>query len=411
MSRQEGLSQWTATVSTQLPHLSRPQAAVLAAWSYGIVLAQCCGLTTVAALLAALLDQRENTVRERLREWYRDAADKAGAQRGTKRQELDVTSCFAPLLRWVLAWWPADERRLALALDATSLGERFVVLALSVVYRGCALPVAWQVLPASQPGAWRPHWERLLRALDGAVPAEWQVLVLADRGLYARWLYTAIQQQGWHPFLRINQGGLVRPAGSDAFVPLRTLVPTVGSAWCGAVTCFATPQCQLACTLLARWDAGHREPWLVLTDLVPGQAEVAWYGLRGWVEQGFKDLKRGGWQWQHTRMSDPTRVARLWLALAVATLWAVSVGGEADAALPASSWETLPAAHIARRRGRHRPPPRLLSCFRRGVLRILAALLRGEPLPRGRFLPEPWSATSQGMAGLDLPAWPWPAAA
>src|SRR5215212_8554174 len=108
MSRQDGLSQWTETVSTQLPHLSRPQATVLAAWSYGIVLAQCCGLTTVAAFLAALLDQRENTVRERLREWYRDAADKAGAQRGAKRQELDVAGCFAPLLRWVLAWWPAD---------------------------------------------------------------------------------------------------------------------------------------------------------------------------------------------------------------------------------------------------------------------------------------------------------------
>ena len=398
MSRQDGLSQWTETVSTQLPHLSRPQATVLAAWSYGIVLAQCCGLTTVAAFLAALLEERENTVRERLREWYRDAADK----RGARRQELDVGSCLAPLLRWVLAWWAADERRLALALDATSLGDRFVVLAISVAYRGCAVPVAWHVLPANRPGAWRPHWERLLASLAAGVPADWQVLVLADRGLYARWLFTAIQQQGWHPFLRINLGGLVRPAGTDAFVPLRTLVAR-GGAWCGAVTCFASPQCQVACTLLARWGEGHRDPWLVLTDLAPSQAEVAWYGLRGWIEQGFKDLKRGGWQWQHTRMGDPARVARLWLALAVATLWAVSVGGEVDATLPASSWELLPAAHIARRRGRHRPPPRLLSCFRRGVLRILAALLRGEPLPLGRFRPAPWPATSGNVTTLVPP--------
>jgi hypothetical protein len=407
MSRQEGLSQWTATVSTQLPHLSRPQAAVLAAWSYGIVLAQCCGLTTVAAFLAALLGERDNTVRQRLREWYRDAADKRGAQ----RQELDVCGCFAPLLRWVLAWWASDERRLVLALDATTLGDRFVVLVISVVYRGCGIPIAWQVLPAQERGAWRPHWEQLLASLSDSVPADWQVLVLADRGLYARWLFTAIQQQGWHPFLRINRGGLVRPAGTDTFVPLRTLVPSVGGAWCGEVTCFASRDSQLSCTLLARWDAGHREPWLVLTDLAPAAAEVAWYGLRGWIEQGFKDCKRGGWQWQHTRMSDPRRVARLWLALAVATLWAVSVGGEADATLPASSWETLPAAHVARRRGRHRPPPRLLSCFRRGVLRILAALLRGEALPLGRFLPEPWPAMSRNVTTLVPPAAAWRAAA
>jgi hypothetical protein len=37
MSRQDGLSQWIATVSTQMPHLSRPQARVLALWSYGMV--------------------------------------------------------------------------------------------------------------------------------------------------------------------------------------------------------------------------------------------------------------------------------------------------------------------------------------------------------------------------------------
>jgi hypothetical protein len=394
MPRCAGLSQWTATVSTHLPHLSRPQAAVLALWSYGIVLAQCRGLATVAALLAAAQGERENTVRERLREWYRDA----GAKRGVQRREVAVAPCFAPLLRWVLAWWPPGERQLVLALDAGSLGERFVVLAVSVVYRGCAIPVAWAVLPAARPGAWRPHWERLLAALADAVPAGWAVLVQADRGLYARWLFRAIQARGWHPFLRINQQGQVRPAGAGGFIPLRALAPAVGSAWCGRVTCFAGRDCQLDCTLLARWDAGHADPWLILTDLTPAVAEAVWYGLRAWIEQAFKDFKRGGWQWQRTRMADPARVTRLWMALAVATLWVVSVGGAADAALPASTLDTLPAQHIARRARRRPRPPRLLSAFRRGVLAILAALLRGEPLPLGRFCPEPWPAATPTAA-------------
>jgi hypothetical protein len=29
--------------------------------------------------------------------------------------------------------------------------------------------------------------------------------------------------------------------------------------------------------------------------------------------------ERGGWQWQYTRMEDPARAERLWLALALAT--------------------------------------------------------------------------------------------
>src|ERR671932_2619048 len=97
-----------------------------------------------------------------------------------------------------------------------------------------------------------------------------------------------------------------------------------------------------------------------------------------------------GWQWHQTKMTDPARATRLWLAIAVATLWVVSVGGEADATLPVSSLEDLPELHVARRRATGRTRPRLLSCFRRGVLTILAALLQGQPLPLGRFLPEPW---------------------
>ncbi|MDP9316843.1 MAG: endonuclease, partial [Chloroflexota bacterium] len=108
------------------------------------------------------------------------------------------------------------------------------------------------------------------------------------------------------------------------------------------------------------------------------------------IEGGFKDIKRGGWQWHQTKMTDPPRAQRLWLAMAVATLWVVSVGGEADATLPASSLPALPALHVARRHPMTRGRPRLVSCFRRGVLRILAALLMGEQLPVGRFLPEPW---------------------
>jgi len=390
MADPDGLTAWTATVSAHLPHLTKPQAAVLARWSLGMVLARSCGLTTVAALLATLLGHKDDALRQRLREWYKDAKDKKGRRpvaQGNQRQELDVTTCLAPLLRWVLSWWPAEEHRLALALDATTLGQRFVVLAISVVYRGCAIPVAWLVIPATQPGAWQPYWVQLFGYLKNSVPADWVVIVLADRGLYAPWLFRTIQQLHWHPFLRINAGGKYRPKTASEWRLLGQVVPQVGQAWCGEVVCFKRQQ--LACTLLACWAEGHQDPWLMLTDLAPDQAQVAWYGLRTWIEAGFKHTKRGGWQWQNTRITDPARATRFWLALAVATLWVVSVGGEADATLPASSLPDLPATHVARRTTR-RSRPRLPSCFRRGVLVILAALLRGAPLPLGRFCPEPW---------------------
>src|SRR5256885_8490942 len=54
-------------------------------------------------------------------------------------------------------------------------------------------------------------------------------------------------------------------------------------------------------------DLGHDEAWLILTDLPAGAANPAWYALRMWIEQGFKSIKSGCWQWQHTRMQDAQR--------------------------------------------------------------------------------------------------------
>jgi len=353
---------------------------VLALWSFGMVLAGSCGRTAVGTVLAAGLGCAENTVRQRLREWCTDADDK----RGGKRREVAVESCCAPLLGWVLSWWAGTQ--LALALDATTLGDRFAVLAVGVVYRGCAIPVAWVILPGNTPRAWRREWLRLLRRLGPAVPADWRVIVLADRGLDARWLDRRIVRLGWHPFLRVNAGGTFRPTGQVRDAPLWSFA-AAGGTWQGTGTAFQGPARRLVSTLLVRWADGCAQPWLLLTDLPPAAADPCWSGMRAWIERGFKLTKRAGWQWQATRVTDPDRAARLWLAVAVATLWRVSVGGEADAALPAG---TIPALPTPPRRVRRTTRPRLISVFRRGLALLLAALLNDQPLPTGRFRPEPW---------------------
>jgi hypothetical protein len=373
MSHHEGLFQWTEQVSMRLPSLRTPQAVVLALWSFGIVVTRSSGSTTVAYFLARIGGQRAGTVRQRLREWCYDAPDK----RGAKRQEVEVTACFRPLLNWILSWWTGGETRLALALDATTLGQRFTVLAVSVVYRGLALPVAWAIVPATAAGSWQPHWQGLLRLLKGSIPADWTVVVLADRGLYARWLFETIVDCGWHPFLRINAQGQIRPVAGHHFRPLKQAVRCGGLVRRCEVLCFKTPAAQLRCTLLAQWLAEHADPWLILTDLPPRQAEAAWYGMRSWIEASFKYTKRGGWHWEQTKMTDPARAERLWLAMAVASLWVVSLGDEPWLVDAAPGFGRLPVAPS-------------LSAFRRGWLTLLALLLSSHHIPCGAFQPLPW---------------------
>jgi len=369
----------------------------LVLWSAGIALSGVAGITQISALLAVVLQEQEQTVFQRLREWYLDAGQKSGQ----KRRDLEVSTCFAPLLGWVLRLWNSEKRHLPLVMDATSLGNRWTILVISVVLRGCAIPVAWKVLPAGQAGSWRPYWEGLLSEIGKAVPPEWEVIVLADRGLYARWLWDAIVAQGWHPFLRLNLGCKARLPGEETFEWLSRWVPTPGTSWHGKVECFASTKGRVNGTLLMHWEPGYESAWVILTDLEPEEAMVSWYGLRTWIEGGFKDFKRGLWGWHHSKMTHASSVERLWLAMALAQLWCVSLGCQAEVECEAQvkqhepgAW--LPERHIAQQRRKRavgQLPPRRLSCVVRGRLKLLAMQFQSEPLPVGILRAQPWPET------------------
>lgn len=386
MTHQQAVSEWTTCVSSNLPHLTKPQATVLAWWSFGIAVTRSCGRLTVATFLALLLSRKVATVEQRLYEWCIEAPRKAG----TQRQTLDVTTCFVPFLAWIVRLWHGNQ--IALTLDATTLSDRFVVLTISVVYRGIGIPVAWTVLHAGRKQAWRREWLRMLRLLRPAMPRDWTVLVLADRGLYARWLFRRIVRLGWHPFLRINTGAKFRPAGQAHWYWLRDLLPADGRPRQLHGTCFKDAASHLTCTLVIWYDDHYTDPWFVITDLAPGTSDIAWYGLRAWCEQGFKCTKRGGWQWQMTQMTDPDRAARLWLALALAMFWMVTVGTDLEAG-PAAACPDLPDLRpllggVRKGRIRH------MRLFRLGWLWLLVQLIQQAPLPLPQQLvPEPWPTT------------------
>jgi Transposase DDE domain len=378
-------SQMHVTLAHYLPLLRPAQCRGLALWVCGTILAQSSCQNAVMTALLAL--GAWHGLRQRLREWLYDGPDKAAPCQA----QLDVTWCFEPLLRWVLTWWQGPE--LALALDATAHGEQVVVLAVSVLYRGSAIPVAWHVLPANQPGAWMPHCLRLLRLLRPAVPPTRAVLVLADRGLWSPRLWKQIRQLGWHPVLRLPDTVSFQPLG-ERRRRARELVPGPGSAWVGRGVAFRARHVRRVGTLVVVWAADQSAPWVVLTDVPPERVGVCWYGLRGWIELGFRALKGVGWQWQQTRRTEPTRVARHWLVLAVAMLWVRAYGTRVEEAarqgVPVAALRCPPPGPVpSPRTGGRR---RLVSLFRLGLSWLRRTLARGYLWRHLWLIPEPWPA-------------------
>lgn len=377
----------------QLSELRPAQQRGLALWVTGAVLA---GSACQSAVLNALvpLGGARHALRQQLREWLDDGGDRAAPC----ATSLDVRACFAPLLRWVLSWWQGES--LALAIDTTTLGSRLVVLGVSVLYRGCAIPVAWVVLPGRGQGQWIPPLLALLTTLASVVPPTMTVLVRTDRGLWRPRLWQHLRGLGWHPLMRVRPDATFAPLGQHRR-PAKTLLSGPGSAWIGMGTACKHRTVRRQGTLVAVWEEGHRAPWLVLTDLAPEHLGISWYGLRVWVELGFRVLKSLGWQWERTRRLAPERVSRHWLVLAVATLWTLAYGTRVEEA----DWDGLVPAAV--RTPRHPPPdrrPRRVSLFARGLPYLRAHLYRGTGWRRLWLAPEPWPDPPPGLRILHHPA-------
>jgi hypothetical protein len=369
-------------IATAFPLLSPAQHAGLAEWVVGVLVAGSGGQSRVAAALAWLTQTAMNTVRQRRRERLYDGADKCVPG----QTELAVEACFAPLLAWVLRWW--GEAPLPWVIDATLVRDRLAAVVISVPYCGTALPVAWQLFPANTPDPWGPPTRHLLELVAAAVPADRLVVVLADRAEWSPALWHAIRRVGFHPLLRIRSDARFRADGTATAGKARALVAP-GAAWVGTGVAFLHLPKRLAVTLVAVWASGYTAPWLLLTDLPPTVVQPHWYRLRCWIEPSFAALKSRLWQWQRSRRTDPARIARHWLVVAIATLVSVATGTRGEEA----AW--LARAPANRRTPPTPPPvqpgPRTLSLVSVGRDWLCYQLLRSHRLWRRLWLhPDPW---------------------
>ena len=361
----KAVAQLETQLSVHLPQLSPAQRGGLACWVVGTVLAGSACLHAVFSMLATEVTDHGRW-RQLLRMWMRDQPTAQGWYRGPA---VEVRSCFAPLLRWILSLWQGTE--LVLALDPTSHRDRVVALAVSVVYRGCALPVAWQVVPAQRSsGSWVQAYCDLLPLLAAAIPPEMQVTVLCDRGIASLRLWEAICRLHWHPYMRYQQH-----ITFQSRLPARAWVTRPGESCVVAGTAFG-PGRRRRCTLVAVWAEEMQEPWILLTDQPPAAVSLEVYGLRVWIEQGFRILKREGWHWHRTRRLDPARVDRHWLVMAIATVQVLAYGTRVEdaALLGRHPWHltqapaTLPG----------RTQPRKVSVFRLGLAPLCRLYFQGR---------------------------------
>jgi hypothetical protein len=148
-------------------------------------------------------------------------------------------------------------------------------------------------------------------------------------------------------------------------------------------------------TVVIRWEKGYEEKLVVVTDLDELETNAAWYQMRFWIEDEYKDHKSGGWGWEQTKMTDPGRAERQWLARAVAMQMAVLIGGQEEAAEQEHKRKQARKRSLKRRVGRPpkpvcRPRGREQSVLMAGQQTIQAAVARSQEIPVGHVVTEDW---------------------
>ncbi len=277
--------------------------------------------------------------------------------------------------------------------NPTLKGDQTTAIVISVVYRSCAIPVAWRIHRATQRGFWMDPTVKLLRELAPAVPSDMTVIVLCDRGISSPKLWRQIRAQGWHPYMRYRKNITFCVDGGRR-LPAQRFVSRPDTAWIGRGTAFGPPTAQRRCTLLVVWYAEQEEPWTILTDFEPAKVGPSWYALRFWIELWFKAIKSLGWKWDKTQRTNPTRVSRHWLVLSVATLLALAYGTRVEDAndlrIAPGNLRTPPKALASEHRHPGHKRGRTVSVFRHGVNWLRRLVLKGRLLTRVWLLPGPW---------------------
>lgn len=245
-------------------------------------------------------------------------------ERWLNNPKIEARGLYRPLIRAALHDWQGE--RLFLALDSSVLWDRFVIVRVSLVYRGRALPLDWIMLEHGSATVGFETYKTILEEAAKQLPKPAQVILLADRGFVDHHLFRLARDLGWGFRIRLKSSIYVGHAIHQG-ASVGQLMPPKGHAlflhkvwvtekWFGPV--------HLA---LGHVQTQHGyEEWAIVSDEPTSLQTFDEFGLRFDIEENFLDDKSAGFQLASSEIRDVDALSRLALILATTTLYLISTG-------------------------------------------------------------------------------------
>jgi len=243
-------------------------------------------------------------------------------QRWLYNSRIQVHHLYAPLIQKALEDW--GEYKLYLALDTSLLWNQYCIIRICVIYRGRAIPIVWQVLEHKSSNVSYETYQHLLDAAYSLIPAEVEVVFLADRGFADTRLMSHVKKLGWHFRIRVKKSFRVYRRGRKPCKVGRFSLQQGGKPLFLQNIHITDDKYGPVCLALAYCANG--EHWYVVSDEPTDVETFQEYGLRFDIEENFLDDKSNGFQLESSLIRSADALSRLCFVLAITTLYLVSQG-------------------------------------------------------------------------------------
>jgi hypothetical protein len=246
-------------------------------------------------------------------------------QRFLENRAMHVREWYEPVAKQILQRLESDEIRLI--LDGSKVGFGHQLLLVAVAYRKRAIPLAWTWVKSSRGHS--SSWKQmaLLSYIHELMPAGKRVIALGDTEFGDVDVQKLLQKWHWKYVLRQHGRYLLKRKGQCNLQRLDSLVSQPGQQlW--LEDCQLTAKYLHRVNLLAYWQPGEEEPWLLATNLDDPRLTLKAYRVRMWIEETFGDLKKHGFDLESTHLRNFLRLSVLTLAVMLLYIWLLAFGSQ-----------------------------------------------------------------------------------
>lgn len=245
--------------------------------------------------------------------------------RWLNNKRIQIHALYGPIIQEALTEW--SDHTIYLALDTSMLWDRYCHIRLSVIYRGRAVPLIWKTIEHGSSTVAFESYRALLEEAEKLLPLECNVIFLADRGFADTNLMEYLSEiVHWHWRIRIKSSFLVYRRNKRR-CKISSIKLKRGQARFWHNVYITGKRFGVVHLALAK-PHGIKEDWLIVSDQPTDVTTFDDYGLRFDIEENFLDDKSSGFQIESSLIRSAAALSRLFLVLAVATLFLVCQGTE-----------------------------------------------------------------------------------